>query len=280
MRGSLSRDTLEFYSLRLKQYTKDFKEQTNQFKPRLRKLQKNLIASKQNADAPFSPKIFRPKKSKVLASLSKSSDIQAKVDFEMDRQSCKFSLSPIPQLSFSIAQSCDKVQEVILPIIRSVNEQLDAKQKQIELIERTNPNMDYQSHVLDFQKINEKKERLRKISEKLQQIQSSEDRLIRKTLIKIDNTPLTTKRFIEPLDEKQQFQLDLNNKIRKRFEILGLKQSEGPAQEFFKFMEKFATPKETPSISKKTSSVTQISTQINSMIHKKKKSINSYSYKI
>lgn len=52
MKPDLSREAIEFYTQRTKEYNKYFKDMTTQFKPKLKQLTKKLIINKNSLDSP------------------------------------------------------------------------------------------------------------------------------------------------------------------------------------------------------------------------------------
>ncbi|CAD8053781.1 unnamed protein product [Paramecium primaurelia] len=167
----LTSENIEFYTQRRKQYTQDFLKLTNQFKPKLEQLQRRLIAQKQIVDGPI--KILNTtqkgkKFSRVLLSLSKSKEVQNKIDQEMNRCSYQFELDEALNCKFNYSQTCKKIQQSMIPLIENIK--LKIKEKNQELSNNEESSNQYMQRE-ELQKIKQKSNKYSKIIEKLQSME-------------------------------------------------------------------------------------------------------------
>ncbi|CAD8134033.1 unnamed protein product [Paramecium octaurelia] len=198
----LTSENIEFYTQRRKQYTQDFLKLTNQFKPKLEQLQRRLIAQKQIVDGPI--KILNTtqkgkKFSRVLLSLSKSKEVQNKIDQEMNRCSYQYELDEALNCKFNYSQTCKKIQQSMIPLIENIKLQIKEKNQELSINDQ-NSNQYMQREELE--KIKMKSNRYSKIIEKLQTME--------------------TKNQQQDINQKQSFKnLDKFDKIDENEEILG-----------------------------------------------------------
>ncbi|CAK90800.1 unnamed protein product (macronuclear) [Paramecium tetraurelia] len=225
----LTRENIEFYTQRRKQYCEDFLKLTNQFKPKLELLQKKLIASKQGIDGPSKsiPHQQKIKKvNKVLASLSKSKEVQSKIDKEMIRCSCQYKLDEVPNCNFNYSQTCNKIQQAMIPLIQNL--QIQIKDKQEEIIGDQDC-ADLYIKRDEFQKMKHKSKRLQQIIEKLQIMElKQEEKVYRESIKKLEKfdqaedydetLPYSKKALMSKRKLEAQILLDEERNQRKQFE--------------------------------------------------------------
>ncbi|CAD8052246.1 unnamed protein product [Paramecium sonneborni] len=225
----LTRENIEFYTQRRKQYCKDFLKLTNQFKPKLELLQKKLIASKQAIDGPnklISHQQKIKKVNKVLASLSKSKDVQYKIDKEMIRCSCQYKLNEVPNCNFNYSQTCNKIQQAMIPLIQNL--QIEINDKQVEILSHQDC-ADLYIKRDDLQKMNHKSKRLQQIMKKLHIMELKQEEKVQresiKKLEKIDQTedydenlPYSKKALMSKKRLEAQSLMEEERKQRKQFE--------------------------------------------------------------
>ncbi|CAD8048450.1 unnamed protein product [Paramecium sonneborni] len=225
----LTRENIEFYTQRRKQYCEDFLKLTNQFKPKLELLQKKLIASKQAIDGPAKsiPHQQKIKKvNKVLASLSKSKEVQYKIDKEMIRCSCQYKLDEVPNCNFNYSQTCNKIQQAMAPLIQNL--QIQINDKEVEILNDQDCSDLYIKRD-DLQKMNQKSKRLQQIIEKLQIMELKQEEKVQRESIKklekmdkaedYDETlPYSRKALMSKKKIEAQFLIEEERKQRKQFE--------------------------------------------------------------
>ncbi|CAD8049622.1 unnamed protein product [Paramecium sonneborni] len=231
----LTSENIEFYSQRRKQYTQDFLKLTNQFKPKLQQLQRRLIAQKQIIDGPVKIQSTTQKYkkfSRVLLSLSKSKEVQNKIDKEMNRCTYQYELDEALNCKFNYSQTCKKIQQSMFPLIENI--QVQIKEKHQELM--TNPDDLIQCQKREeLEKIKLKSRRYFKIIEKLQKMdiqkqqQITNEKLSFKNLEKLDQIqeneeilkysekPITSRRTLESSmqqdEDKKNLQTTNNSQI-------------------------------------------------------------------
>ncbi|CAD8050888.1 unnamed protein product [Paramecium sonneborni] len=236
----LTSENIEFYSQRRKQYTQDFLKSTNQFKPKLEQLKRRLIAQKQMIDTPIkiSSTTQKGKKiSRVLLSLSKSKEVQNKIDKEMNRCSYQYEFEEPLNCKFNYSQTCKNIQQSMMTLMENIKEQI--KEKHQELKMNTDNSNQYQKRE-QLEKIKLKSSTYSKIIEKLQQMHIQKQQLVTnekqsfqnleklsfQNLVKFDKIeeqdqickysekPITTRRTLESqmqFEEDKRIQKTLNN---------------------------------------------------------------------
>ncbi|CAD8136564.1 unnamed protein product [Paramecium pentaurelia] len=183
----LTKENIEFYIQRRKQYCLDFLQQTNQFKPKLAQLQKRLIATKQGIDGPIKSISHQQKikkVNKVLASLSKSKEVQNKIDKEMIRCQCQYELDEVPNCNFNYSQTCNKIQQAMIPLIKNLQIQIKGKQNEISSDQDC---ADLYIKKGEFQQMQHKSKRLQQIIEKLHIMElQQEEKVYRESIKKLE----------------------------------------------------------------------------------------------
>ncbi|CAK55910.1 unnamed protein product (macronuclear) [Paramecium tetraurelia] len=183
----LTKENIEFYIQRRKQYCQDFLKLTNQFKPKLALLQKRLIATKQGIDGPIKSVSHQhkiKKVNKVLASLSKSEEVQNKIDKEMVRRQCQYKLDEVPNCNFNYSQTCNKIQQAMIPLIQNLQVQIKDKEDQIQ---GDSDCSDLYIKRDEFHQMKHKSKRLQQIIEKLQVMEvQQEEKVYRESIRKLE----------------------------------------------------------------------------------------------
>ncbi|CAD8155067.1 unnamed protein product [Paramecium pentaurelia] len=125
---ALTKEEIQFYTQRRLQYTQDFLKMSQQFDPKLKYLTRLLIARKQMMNSKNNQAMPQSRKcNKVFASMTKSSEIQKKIDQGMLTESCKYSLEPMPKCNFTYSDICSRIQTSMVPIVEKLDKNIQQK---------------------------------------------------------------------------------------------------------------------------------------------------------
>ncbi|CAK93269.1 unnamed protein product (macronuclear) [Paramecium tetraurelia] len=146
---ALTKEEIQFYTQRRLQYTQDFLKMSQQFDPKLKYLTRLLIARKQMMNSKNNQAMPQSRKcNKVFASMTKSSEIQKKIDQGMIAESCKYSLEPMPKCNFGYSEICSRIQTSMVPIVEKLDKNIQQK-------------LDTQHHHFDSENKTKKKQLIR-----------------------------------------------------------------------------------------------------------------------